>query len=91
MPNPEIHHLENVYLTKVRYRGEEISSGKKQQELDIQEKDFSRASGPAWLTYQDLYEEGGPRKLIYDADDFETAQEYEAYKERVKWGKEMGR
>ncbi len=87
----QIHHLGNVYLTKVRYRGEEISSGKKQQELDIQEKDFSRASGPAWLTYQDLYEEGGPRKLIYDADDFETAQEYEAYKERVKWGKEMGR
>lgn len=87
----QIHHLGKVYLEKTRYRGEGISSEDKQQELNINEKDLAEAAGPRWLTYQALYEEGGVRKFIYDSEDFETSEEYEAYEERVKWGKKMGR
>ena len=81
----KIHQLGKAYLTKVRYRGENISSGEKQQEL-VMPENASYTSGLLWFTYKQMY--GTYR---YDSDYFDSAREYEAYKERVKWGKKMGR
>ncbi len=82
----KIHQLGKAYLTKVRYRGENISSGEKQQELVMPENSSLYASGLIWYTYKQMY--GTYR---YDSDYFDSAREYKAYKERVKWGKKMGR
>lgn len=72
-----------MYLTKVRYRGDKISSGETQQELGIPEKSFYYAAGLKWLTY----------KQLYGMYQYETSDKSKraAYKERVKWGKKMGR
>lgn len=82
----QIHQLGKAYLTKVRYRGENISSGEKQKELVMPENGLFYASGLIWYTYKQMY-----GTYQYDSDYFDSAREYEAYKERVKWGKKMGR
>lgn len=80
-----IHQLGKAYLTKVRYRGVNVSSGEKQKDLGTLKKN-SFYEGMKWYTYKRLY--GTYR---YDSDYFDSQGQYAAYKERVKWGKKMGR